>query len=327
VGPGDLNELIAPLLRMTGADPRILVGPETADDAGVFLFKDQALVATLDFITPVCDDPFRFGRIAAANSLSDVFAMGGRALFALNICCFPDQGVPKEVFRQILEGASEAVAEAGAVLLGGHSVADNELKFGLSVIGQADPEHILTNSHARAGDRLILTKPLGTGVLINAFKAGKLDAEGLEPALRQMERLNDAAAQLALQHGVEAATDITGFGISGHAMEIARASKVGIQLRFEALPVYEDFQRMVKKGVSTLSTAANERHVEGELEIRSGLKKRQRELLFDPQTSGGLLLAVPPIQVEPLLQALLDSGHTAALVGEVVDGPARLEIL
>jgi len=269
--------MIAPLMRVAGGDPRVLVGPGTADDAGVYLLGDKALVATLDFITPVCDDPFRYGRIAAANSLSDVFAMGGKALFALNICCFPADDIPDGVYGQILEGAAEAIAESGAVLLGGHSVEDDELKFGLSVIGEADPEQILTNANARPGDQLILTKPLGTGVLINAFKAGKLDAAGLEPALVEMERLNHVAAQLALQHGLQTATDITGFGIAG--------------------------------------------------QDRAGLKKRQRELLFDPQTSGGLLLATPPIQVEPLLQALLDSGHTAALIGEVVDGPARLEVL
>jgi len=319
--------MVAPLMRVAGGDPKILVGPETADDAGVYLLGDEALVATLDFITPVCDDPFRYGRIAAANSLSDVFAMGGKALFALNICCFPAKGIPDGVYGEILQGAAEAIAESGAVLIGGHSVEDDELKFGLSVTGRADPEHLLTNANARPGDQLILTKPLGTGVLINAFKAGKLDAAGLEPALVEMERLNHVAAQLALQHGVEAATDITGFGISGHAMEIARASRAGIQLTFSDLPVFESFYRMVKKGVSTLSTLANERNVENELEIKTGLKRHQREILFDPQTSGGLLLATPPIQVEPLLQALLDAGHHAALVGEVVDGPARLEIL
>ncbi len=319
--------MVAPLMRVAGGDPKILVGPELADDAGVYLLDDKALVATLDFITPVCDDPFRFGKIAAANSISDVFAMGGKALFALNICCFPSKDIPDGVYGEILLGAAEAIAESGAVLLGGHSVEDDELKFGLSVIGEVNPEHILTNANARPGDQLILTKPLGTGVLINAFKAGKLDAAGLEPALVEMERLNHAGAQLALQHGVAAATDITGFGIAGHAIEIARASRVGIQLKFSALPVYESFYRMVKKGVSTLSTAANEANVEGELEIKAGLKKHQREILFDPQTSGGLLLATAPIQVEPLLQALLDAGHHAALVGEVVDGPARLEVL
>lgn len=319
--------MIAPLMQVAGGDPKILVGPETADDAGVYLLGDKALVATLDFITPVCDDPFRYGRISAANSLSDVFAMGGKALFALNICCFPAKGIPNGVYGEILQGAAEAIAESGAVLLGGHSVEDDELKFGLSVIGEADPEQILTNANARPGEQLILTKPLGTGVLINAFKAGKMDAAELEPALVEMERLNHAAAQLALRHGVKAATDITGFGIAGHAMEVARASKAGVRLRFSDLPVYESFYRLVKKGVSTLSTVANEANVEGEIEIQAGLKKSQRELLFDPQTSGGLLLATPPIQVEPLLQALLDTGHTAALVGEVVEGRSRLEVL
>lgn len=319
--------MVAPLMKLAGGDPKILVGPETADDAGVYLLGDDALVATLDFITPVCDDPFRFGRIAAANSLSDVFAMGGKALFALNICCFPAKSIPDGVYADILQGAAEAIAESGAVLLGGHSVEDDELKFGLSVVGKADPERILTNANARPGDQLILTKTLGTGVLINAFKVGKLDAADLEPALIEMERLNHTAAQLALQHGVKAATDITGFGIAGHSMEVARASKVGVRLRFSDLPVFESFQRMVKKGVSTLSTVANEGNVKDELKVEVGLKKHQREILFDPQTSGGLLLATPPIQVEPLLQALLDAGHSAALVGEITEGPARLEVV
>lgn len=319
--------MVAPLMKVVGGDPKILVGPETADDAGVYLLGDDALVATLDFITPVCDDPFRFGRIAAANSLSDVFAMGGKALFALNICCFPAKGIPAGVYADILQGAAEAIAESGAVLLGGHTVEDDELKFGLSVIGKADPEQVLTNANGRPGDQLILTKHLGTGVLINAFKAGKLDAAGLEPVLVEMERLNHVAAQLALQHGVMAATDITGFGIAGHSMEIARASKVGIRLRFSDLPIFESFQRMVKKGISTLATVANEGNVEDELDIKAGLKKHQREILFDPQTSGGLLLATPPIQVEPLLQALEDAGQNAVLVGEIVEGPPKLEIL
>ena len=319
--------MIAPLMKVAGSDSRILVGPETADDAGVFLFRDRALVATLDFITPVCDDPFRYGRIAAANSLSDIFAMGGKALFALNICCFPAKGVPDGVYGEILQGAAEAIAESGAVLLGGHSVEDDELKFGLSAIGEADPEHLLTNANARPGEQLILTKPLGTGVLINAFKAGKLDAAHLEPALVQMERLNYVAAQLALQHGVRSATDITGFGIAGHAMEIARASKVGIHLRFSDLPIFEGFERLAKKGITTLSTVPNQSNVEDNLEIQVRLKRHQREILFDPQTSGGLLLATPPIQVEPLVQALLDAGQTAALVGEVVEGPSTLKIL
>src|SRR5689334_13101009 len=208
--------MIGPLVRLAGRDERILVGPETADDAGVYLLGSHALVATADFITPVCDDPRRFGRVAAANSLSDVYAMGGRPLFALNLCCFPPLDDPDaQALQGILEGAAEALAEAGAVLLGGHSVRDPELKFGLAVIGEADPARLLTNAGARPGDRLLLTKPLGTGVLVNAFKVDRIDEAGLEPALREMERLNSEAGRMALLHGVHAATDITGFGLAG----------------------------------------------------------------------------------------------------------------
>src|SRR6476619_2288132 len=185
--------MIAPLVRLAGGDERILAGPETGDDAGVFLLDGHALVATADFITPVCDDARRFGRVAAANALSDVYAMGGRPLFALNLCCFP-KDLPDGVAGEILRGAADALADAGAALLGGHSVADDELKFGLAAIGEADPARLLTNAGARPGDRLLLTKPLGTGVLVNAFKFDKIDEAALEPALVQMERLNDVAA-------------------------------------------------------------------------------------------------------------------------------------
>jgi selenide,water dikinase len=230
------------------------------------------------------------------------------------------------VLGEILQGAAEAVAESGAVILGGHSVDDDELKFGLAAIGQADPDRLLTNAGARAGDRLILTKPLGTGVLINAFKGDKLDEAGLEPALEQMERLNSDAARLAIEYGAEGATDITGFGLAGHALEIAKASDVGIRIVFADLPVYSSFYELHSKGVTTMSTCKNEDYVTPELEVETDLDKAQQELLFDPQTSGGLLIAAPAEQAEGLLAALLDSGHTAAEVGEVVEGPARLVV-
>ncbi|HYO15320.1 MAG TPA: selenide, water dikinase SelD, partial [Thermoanaerobaculia bacterium] len=298
--------MVAPLVRLAGRDERILVGADTADDAGVYLHNGHALVATVDFITPVCDDPRRFGRVAAANSLSDVFAMGGRALFALNICCFPElEGEGKEALSGILQGAAEAVAEAGAVLLGGHSVRDDELKFGLAVIGEADRDRLLTNAGARPGDRLLLTKPLGTGILVNAYKAGKIDEEGLEPALREMERLNTTASRLALEHGVHSATDVTGFGLTGHALGIAKASGVGIRFTFERLPVHEDVFRLIKAGVTTGCTVANEDNVRAFLTERARLDRVRREILFDPQTSGGLLLSTPPEQAPALLDALL----------------------
>jgi selenide,water dikinase len=320
--------MISPLVRLAGRDERILVGAETGDDAGVFLFGDRALVATVDFITPVCDDPHRFGRVAAANALSDVYAMGGRPLFALNLCCFPaleDEGA--RALAGILRGAAEALVDAGAVLLGGHSVRDEELKFGLSVIGEADPKRLLTNAGARPGDRLLLTKPLGTGILINAFKVDKLDEAGLEPALREMERLNDVASRLALEHGAHAATDVTGFGLTGHALSLAKASGAGVRFVFERLPVHEQVYRLIKAGVTTGCTVANEDNVGALLTDGAGLDRVRREILFDPQTSGGLLLAVSPESAPALLAALLAAGHRAADVGEVLAGPPRIEVV
>lgn len=320
--------MISPLVRLAGRDERILIGPETADDAGVYLLGSHALVATTDFITPVCDDPRRFGRVAAANSISDVYAMGGRPLFALNLCCFPRLDPPDDqALAGILQGAAEALKEAGAALLGGHSVRDHELKFGLAVIGEADKDRLLTNAGARTGDRLLLTKPLGTGVLINAFKGDKIDEAGLEPALREMEKLNKEASRLALEHGVHAATDVTGFGLTGHALGMARASNVGIRFVFEKLPVHANFFRLVERGVSTGSTAPNEQNVKAALTDRAGLDKVRRTILFDPQTSGGLLLSTPPDQAPRLLEALLASGHQAAEIGEVVGGPVGIEVV
>lgn len=318
--------MVAPLTGLVGGDARVLVGPETGDDGGVFLVDGTALVATADFITPVCDDPRRFGRVAAANSVSDVYAMGGQPLFALNLCCFPEE-VPRDVLSAILAGGASVLREAGAALIGGHTVKDPQLKFGLAVIGRADPQHLLTNAGARAGDRLLLTKPVGTGVLINAFKQDKLDAAGLEPALVQMERLNAAAADLALAHRARAATDVTGFGLAGHGLALARASGVGLELAFERIPSYAAFGDLVRRGVSTGSTEANRHNVESVYEERARLTDEERELLFDPQTSGGLLLAVPPDRAPGLLQALVDGGHRAAEIGQVLAGPPRIVVV
>jgi len=319
--------MVAPLLRQGGEDERILVGPETGDDAGAYLLDGHALISTADFITPVCDDPRRFGRVAAVNSLSDIFAMGGRPLFALNLCCFPGSGVPAGVFGQILRGAAEALSECGAVVIGGHSVEDPELKYGLAVVGRADRERLLTNTRARPGQKLLLTKPLGTGVLVNAFKFDKLDEAGLEPALLEMERLNAQAAELALAQGVAAATDVTGFGLAGHALNLARNSKVRLRIEFDRLIVYEPFYDLVRKGVSTGCTKNNRANAESQTLESRPLTDEQREVLFDPQTSGGLLLAVPPDNAGALLRELLDSGHRAAEVGEVVDGPPGFEVV
>ena len=302
------------------------MGPETSDDAGVYLHDGRAIVATADFITPVCDDAKRFGRIAATNAISDVYAMGGRPLFALNLCCFPAD-LPDGVAGDIMLGGAGALADAGAVLLGGHSVADAELKYGMAVIGEADPARLLANTGARPGDRLLLTKPLGTGVLINAYKFDRLDTAGLEEALVQMERLNADAARLALEHDARAATDVTGFGLLGHAWNIARGSGVSLRIAFDALPAYSVFHRLAAAGVTTGCTAANRRNVEESVEIRRTLSQPQLDLLVDPQTSGGLLLSVPPQRADALLDALLASGHRAAAIGDVHAGPPRLEVV
>jgi selenide,water dikinase len=252
--------------------------------------------------------------------------MGGRPLFALNLCCFPED-LPEGVLAGILGGAAEALGEAGAALLGGHSVRDPELKFGLAVVGEADRGRLLANAGALPGERLLLTKPLGTGVLINAFKFDKLDEAGLEPALREMERLNAVAAHLAVAHEATAATDVTGFGLTGHALGMAKASGVGLRIGYGKLPVHDGFLRLAKSGVTTGCTAANEENVRAHLRVAPKLDRAERELLFDPQTSGGLLIAAPPERAGGLLQALLDAGHRAAEIGEVLAGPPRLEIV
>lgn len=320
-------EIVGPLRGLAAADDRVLVGPETADDAGVYSFGDTALVATADFITPFCDDPYRFGWVAAVNSMSDVFAMGGEVLFALNICCFPDDQAPAEVFTSILQGGLDAVVSAGGFVLGGHTVGDRELKYGLAVVGRADPQRLLTNGGAQAGQRLILTKPLGSGAILNAYRGGKLDEEGLEPVLASMERLNATASRLALEHGATGCTDVTGFGLLGHGLEMARASGVELRIEFGSLPTYPGFYEMTAAGVSTKGTRNNRAAAADGFEDAAGLDEDRSALLFDPQTSGGLLICVPADRAEALVDKLRDAGEPAAEIGEVVDGDPRVVVL
>lgn len=304
----------------------MLVGPESADDAGAYSFAGKALVATADFITPVCDDPELFGRIAAANSLSDLYAMGAQPLFALNLCCFPETGIPEGVLTEVLSGAAETLAEAGAVLLGGHTLADPELKFGLAAVGEANPDQLLLNRGAKVGDLLVLSKPLGTGVLVNAFKFDKLSEERLAPALTEMARLNAEAGHLALAHGAHAVTDVTGFGLAGHAMNLTRGGGVELVIDFERLPVWEDFYPLFERGITTGCSAANRENLKGRVREDGELTEGQRALLYDPQTSGGLLISLPPKGAEDVLAELLSTGHRAAIVGEVRVGEPHLTI-
>ena len=311
-------------------DPNVLVGFGTADDAGVYrLDGGRALVQTVDFITPVVDDPEIYGQVAAANALSDVYAMGGVPLTALNICCFPGKGLDRSVLAAILRGGAEKVREAGAALVGGHTVQDDELKYGLSVTGLVDPARIVRNSSARAGDALILTKPIGTGAIISAYRERKVSDTTLRAAVSEMTRLNAAASRLMLEHGATACTDVTGFGVLGHALEMAEGGGVGIRLDSRAIPRYDEAVELIRNGVGTRTTRCNLRLARSHLRTVGELPEEILTLLADPQTSGGLLIAVPPERAEALVAAARAAGEAhAARVGEVFPAsPPVLEIL
>lgn len=287
------------------------------------------MISTVDFITPPVDDPYWFGQIAAANSISDVYSMGGEPWTALNLVMFPAKHLDFGILHEILRGGHDKVTEAGASLVGGHSVDDEEPKYGLCVVGVVHPDRIITNAGARPGDALILTKPVGTGVLFNAVRSGRLKLRDLEhEVLPAAATLNASAMKTALEFDLHACTDITGFGIAGHLLEIARGSRVAARLDYSSLPLYPDALEMYRKGESTGSNLANRAMIEDSLILRVELTKQQEELLVDPQTSGGLLLSVPRSQADALLARLHEEGvATATQVGEIVEGPVSLEIV
>lgn len=295
------------------ADPRLLVGRESFDDAGIFLLRDDlALVQTLDFFAPIVDDPYEFGQIAAANALSDVFAMGGEPLTAMAIVGFPAGKLPMHVLTDIMRGAQDKVREAGAVLVGGHSIIDEELKFGLSVTGQADPRRLLTNAAAVEGDTLVLTKPLGTGLLATAAKADRLDAAGREALHTSMRALNAVASRAALAVGVQCATDVTGFGLLGHASHIARASDVTLRFEGPALPELPGARALWELGTRTGGAERNEAFT-APVADWSRARPADVALALDPQTSGGLLVAVPPAKVAEYLSVV----PASVVIGQV----------
>lgn len=300
-----------------------MVGFETSDDAAVYrLSAEVAMINTIDFITPPVDDPYWFGQIAAANSISDIYSMGGRPLTALNVVMFPAKMLDMGVLREMLRGGNDKVVEAGACLVGGHSVDDEEPKYGLCVNGSVHPDRVITNSGARPGDALVLTKPLGSGVLFNAVRSGKLPFAELESkVLPKVAALNGPAMTEALQFDVHAATDITGFGILGHGVEMSYGSGHEIVLEYDKLPIYADAYEMYAKGETTGSNDANRRMVESKrLRIERDLDRSQRGLIYDPQTSGGLLLALPKEQADALVRALHEAGVSDAIrIGEVTD--------
>jgi selenide,water dikinase len=309
-------------------DPRALVSSGTVDDAGVYsLDDDTALVVTLDFFTPIVDDPRDFGRIAAANSLSDVYAMGGRPLVALNIVCFPDGELPSSVMAEILLGGHEKVTEAGALVLGGHSVSDRELKFGLAVVGTVDPNGIVTNAGAKVGDAIVLTKPVGTGVLATALKEDELDAEGAAAITELMARLNRVAGEAMVEAGAHAATDVTGFGLVGHASEMADASGVTVEIAAEDVPVVPGALAAIEKGLAPGGLFSNQHYYSAMVESRTSANGRTVELMYDPQTSGGLLVALPPDALGAFEDALREQGEESWVVGRVVERGDRAVVL
>ena len=297
-------------------------------DAGVYRLSDDcALVQSVDFFTPVVDDPTAFGRIAAANALSDLYAMGARPLTAMNLVGFPSC-LGHDVLVAILKGGAEKLAEAGAVLVGGHTVEDDEPKYGLAVTGLVDPARLVSTVGARAGDQLILTKPLGTGILATALKGEVITGEQMGEAIRGMETLNRAASEAMLAVGVHACTDITGFGLLGHALEMAEASRVGMVIEAGALHIYPLVLDMAAIGLVPVGSYHNREHYLPRVVDRDGLQPELVDILADPQTSGGLLIAVPPPRHAALHAALQDRGVTGWTIGRVTDEhPGRLSVV
>ena len=305
-----------------------MISSGTVDDAGVYrLSDDTALVVTLDFFTPIVDDARDYGRIAAANSLSDVYAMGGTPLVALNIVCFPDGELPLSVMTEMLLGSDEKVTEAGALVLGGHSVSDRELKFGLAVVGTVNPGRIVSNATARVGDVLVLTKPVGVGVLATALKEGELSPEGSAIITELMVTLNRAASEAMLEAGVTAATDVTGFGLVGHASELADASGVTLEIAVLDVPLVEGALSAIEKGLAPGGLFSNQHYYSSFVESRTRADGRTVELMYDPQTSGGLLVALPESSFSTFDRELSARGGESRVIGRVVDRGDRAVVL
>src|SRR5436190_7813776 len=307
----------------------LMVGTETADDAAVYKLNDsQALVATTDFFTPIVDDPFDFGRIAATNALSDVYAMGGRPIFALAIVGMPLEKLPIAVIQKILEGGESVCAAAGIPIAGGHSIDTLEPIYGLVALGLVDPKKVKRNSTAKAGDVLILGKPLGVGILSAALKKGKLSEAGYRAMLDWTTRLNTPGEALADLAAVHALTDVTGFGLAGHLLEILRGSKLAAEVQFDALPVIGEALDWVKQGVATGASERNWNGYGHEVALPAGFPDWKRKLLSDPQTSGGLLVSCAPDAVQPVLNEFKKRGFDdARVIGKITAGPARLTVI
>jgi selenide,water dikinase len=304
-------------------DPNLLVGLERADDAGVYKLSDElAIIQTIDFITPIVDDPYTFGQIAAANSLSDVYAMGGKPVTAMNVVCFPIKSQDIAVLGEILRGGLDKLKEAGVALVGGHSIEDPELKYGLSVTGLVHPAEMVTKEGAKTGDKLILTKPLGTGIVSTAIKGGLAGEEAIARIATSMTALNKRASELMREAGVHACTDVTGFGLLGHASGMIEDSQLGMEIRTSAIPLFPEAKEYAMTGLVPGGTQRNKEFRLSMIEQAYEIDDDIWNILFDPQTSGGLLISVPGKEAEALLRKLHRNGiEDAAIIGEIVGEP------
>jgi len=326
MGPGDLEKL---LISLSGyIHPDLIVGLEGGDDAAVYrISREQAIIQTVDFFPPVVDDPYDYGAIAAANAMSDVYAMGGEVLLALNVAAFPET-LPVEVINEILRGGAEKVAEAGGVVAGGHTLTDEEPKYGLCVTGIVHPDSVVTKAGAQAGDALILTKPLGVGLITTALRAQEADPEHVKGAVKSMLRLNRAAAQAMQEVGVHACTDITGFGLLGHGWEMADRSKVGLKISLSALPLLPGALDYAARGFIPGGLVRNRQYILGNdrAVLPEGLSEEMINLLFCPETSGGLFISVPPDRLTLLQELLTQRGEEHWVIGEVIEGD-KIEVV
>lgn len=304
----------------------LLVGPDTGDDAAVWRLDDQrALVVTADFLTPVVDDPYDWGRVAATNAVSDVYAMGGRPLLALNLMCWNDTDLEPEMLAAVLDGAQTVAAAAGFVIAGGHTVTDPEPKYGLAVVGEVSPDRVLTNQGLRPGDALVLSKPLGIGVVTTAIKRGGAPDDVIAAAVASMTRLNADAAEVAVSHGATGATDVTGFGLLGHLGRMALESNVDVVVEAEKVPVLDGVRALAEAGFVPGGSARNLNWVDQRLD-RGGLDDITVTLLGDAQTSGGLVFGVEPSKADAAVDALRATGHQAAVVGNATEGSGQIRL-
>ncbi len=326
MAPGDLQEVLGALKpRDPAVHERLLVGLGQADDAAVYqIAPDMAIVETIDFFPPVVDDPYTWGAVAAANAMSDVYAMGGEVMFAVAVAGFPRE-LPKAVIGEVFRGAADKVAEAGGVIAGGHTVVDAEPKYGLCVTGRVHPGRILVKGGLRAGDRLFLSKPLGTGVITTAGKNGVAAPEVLEAAVRSMLRLNRVASQVALACGAAGATDVTGFGLLGHTVEMVEASRAGVEIAAARLPILPGALALAERGSFSGGMKRNRRHVEAvmgsRLSVDPGVSGVLLDMLFEAETSGGLLFSVRPEQTDLVVREFQSRGEACAEIGRVLPEP------